>query len=430
MTSAGVDAGCAFTRVAVAMPATGGFTERCAATATDPAAPGREKLDPDRQADVLRELLPEDVTRVVAAVPYAVFGRGRQPIEPILAALTPAPVMLVPGPVAALAAILRGRTDLDGTVSIVVVADLGAGHAELLLCDASGALPAVRDHVTTGAPTRKLDPFWRLAGAVLPDAGREERLALAGTLSVLPQGDLTKADLALNRCRTDANYHATPVYDRQGRLRAKAAMDVLEPIATRLGETARKLARSSPDAVGAPVLFLGGGSGIGPLRASVLRGLGHAEGTGTVLDVPAEARAYAAARGAALIAAGEPGLAAVFEDVLALELHWQHAGVLEDALLPLATGLRSGEPERYAVDPRDGAAARVDVLTPQALRLWLRRKGAETYVPLPYAGAPPLNPGRYRIGLRLDGPELPVLVFAPAEGGEAVSWPVTVPRGR
>ncbi|MBB5083826.1 hypothetical protein [Nonomuraea endophytica] len=429
MTSAGVDAGCAFTRVAVAVPATGGFTERCAATATDPAAPGREKLDPDRQADVLRELLPEGVTKVVVAVPYAVFGRGRQPIEPILAALTPAPVTLVPGPVAALAAVLRGRTDLGGTAS-VVVADLGAGHAELLLCDTSGELPAVRDHVTTGARTRKLDPFWRLAVAALPDAGREERLALAGALSVLPQGDLTKADLALNRCRTDTNYHATPVYDRQGRLRARVAMDVLEPIATRLGETAATLARSSPDAVGAPVLFLGGGSGIGPLRGSVLRGLGHAEGTGSVLDVPAEARAYAAARGAALIAAGEPGLAAVFEDALALELHWQHAGVLEDVLLPLADRLRAGEPELYAVDPRDGAPARIDVLTPQALRLWLRRKGAEAYVPLPYAGAPPLNPGRYQVGLRLDGPELPVLVFSPVDGGLAVSWPVTVPRGR
>lgn len=416
MTGAGVDLGRALTRIVVADAATREISgEQPWPTPFDSGGNGREHVDWGRAAAVLHEqLTAAGVTSVAMVMPGATDA---PPVSELIPDLADGPPRLLPSSQVALAALLRAGQPGWGTFDQVVVADLGAGHTEFSLCDLTNGQPVIRESAGAGPLAPDLDVFWALAARAKPDAAPAERSALAQQMAGLPDEVFRRADQAMHASIGRPHFRSTPVYDSDS-LQAGAAVELLGGVAAHVTEVAAQLAQLDPAASLVPVLFLGGGSAIGRLRAGALRGLGHADpDNATVLPLRPDERTFAAARGAALVAAGRLTLASPPAHTLAVEVNQWIGHQVKTWLLPLDQG--------DAVDPRDGSPACVDVPTGTGgLKLWLRSAGGSAFAELPEVSAE-LPQGRYRIGLQTDGAVRPTAVlFTPAAGGPAVRVPL------
>ncbi|WP_035750197.1 hypothetical protein [Parafrankia discariae] len=131
---------------------------------------------------------------------------------------------------------------------------------------------------------------------------------------------------------------------------------------------------------------------------------------------------YAAARGAALLAAGRVRAVELYPHTVSVRVHRVLAGrlgagnlrVISAGDVPLERGEHAGRPVTVHHDGSAGEVLAVDVrvgggASPEAVR-----------VPLPVG----LAPGEYHVGIRVDRSRLGVLLLSPADGGPSTVLPL------
>lgn len=443
--SVGVDIGHGGIRVAV-MGGEGAPIFEQQDTPVDARGPGRGTLDTDAVRGALSARL-GNAARVTAAVPQSWLAPGVEgtPLDAhtaglraLLSSVTKAPVDFVSAPVAALAGLLDGDT-ISAEGRWVVVADLGITHSEVVLCEFTDNGPRARTWASTGAPDPAHDPLWALAELANPRASHPQLLAFARELLLdLKYGQLRHADAALRHAK-EKRAAGDPEVWQDFRLYAQPdlpvgpALDILEKRADVIEAVASRLHRACPETGGAQLVLLGAGACFGPLREALLRGLGRSgpvagQADGSPEPRPAyddPVRQHAAARGAALSAAGRITLNDAFRHLLALLVHRRSGTELVERLAPLVADPHTGE-AAFVYDPDRDRDAEIELSGSAALALWISRGGTAPFAPLPVDTAGlTLTPGRYRIGLRLDSPATPVLVFARVSDGATVSRPLT-----
>ncbi|MHA5050452.1 hypothetical protein [Streptomyces sp. SD15] len=453
-TAYGVDIGAGLLRV-VRAEANGTFTPWQHPAPVVPGGPGRGVLDDAALPTLLRPRTGA-AHRVVAAVPHSRLGPspdGRPETEEVrnlravLSACGAQRTELVSAPLAALT-VPAVRAVLPSGYSRVVVADLGAGHSELVLCDTAGAVPRALAWTATEPSGAAPDPHWELAGIGLPSASppRADRLRLAQELiSRLHPDEAERSELAVEQARDERAKRAAgdgpddeikPLWQHievyrsvlhpdNHHLTCGQVLDVLNELAQPLGELAARLRQSDPAVREAGLLVLGGGSVFAPLRHALARGLGlPADAPVRTAPLPV----LAAAQGAALVAARSAPSPEALRQQPAPDIPRQPAGTpvrlavvvhraagdrVEEWLAPLP--VPASPAAEFLRDPCTGADAVCDWGGPASLSLWIRPPGADGFAPLAVeASRIPVPAGRYRIGTSVDAAARPLLVFAGA----------------
>ncbi|MEV7289723.1 hypothetical protein AB0O01_35105 [Streptomyces sp. NPDC093252] len=366
-------------------------------------------------------------------------------------------VDLVPGPVAALAALAAdGVIDTTGR-NWTVVADLGVSHTELVLCEHTAHGPRARAWV--GGPAA--DALWDLARIARPVGDHAARLLRARELLDVSARSLRYADEALRAAAAaEADGNDTAAKDGENDtaamdggdgagdavppppdfylyssewLEAAAGHQVLAPLTDAVEALAGRLRRARPEeTAAAPLLLLGVGARFGLMRDALLRGLGRAPEelpVGDGPDTPAlgyddPTRLHAAASGAALAAAGRITLTDTFRDRIALQVHRRAGDTLVEYLAHLPELPRDRAPV-FAGGPGSGTDAQVEFRDSGGLRLWIGGADSTAFVPLPVdASAAAVPPGTYRVGWRAAEPSSPVLLLVDVDSGHTVECPL------
>lgn len=367
----------------------------------DPRAPGHgtdtsQPLDAEAvhlavRAALTRAEMPECVAAAVAVLPQRRLVADHHAAHRALAGALGGPSVRVLG--TALAVLVWIQRTMVRVPALCVVCDLGASGIDVTLCTVRSGLVTVIDTVSVTWPD-DLDP--RL----------DERAA-------------QRPNVVL-RADDNPRYRDTPIYEADGdAVTAGELIDVFAPYGVlaagavaELRERHRaRLAGAGPE--GAAVLLVGGLAGF-PLAArriaAVLPPCAH-------LIATDGDPAYLAAFGAALVAAGQAGLAEHYPHAVALRtrvvdnggLHNRHvlvapAGRLADTGNTIYAE-HAGEPVLVDVERADTCPVQIDLLFDDGPPAQLSHRPVT-----------PPAPGRYRVGLRLvDGRA--ELVFEPVGSG-------------
>jgi hypothetical protein len=414
---------------------------------------------------------------LVATVPATEVARQ---FEAILAVQDNAPGRVVAAPVAALLWLRQCHPDL-ATASRIVVIDAGAGAIDLSLCTANGDEVRVADSmrligqeawlgenpadalVGDRPPTLAECLAAAVASAAGPRFGRDGRTPVywwrAFERVLADERSRDQLDTAVQLASEARQQHGSVTALRFGGLEVTAdqLMNACEPVSlptvAALGRLLDRQADPGWSAFGSGtatrLVLVGGLNALLPLRSAFLTGVGldpdHPDG----VVVPGNDDLLgAAARGAALIAAGRADPGDRFPCALRLVLHRivRDQVVTEDLLLaaPGTISLQTTETTYLTVAAREhghdtsendavGRGAGDDILvtvrpaasgepSPVPIPVQLVAPGA---LPLPAAfkPAPPPPPGVYRVGVS-GGPDGPAVVLRPANGGPPLTFPL------
>ncbi|OAA29617.1 hypothetical protein UG55_1001122 [Frankia sp. EI5c] len=275
---------------------------------------------------------------------------------------------------------------------------LAEAETELVLTFLDG-VRASRERVVTVLANAAGDPRWLAAGALVFGSGR--RLTAGELMAAFqPVAQTLRAAVGgLLRHRDDLRRPSSP------------------PDAV------------SPDAVPWPEVMIVGGLGFLPLvKAAVRQAVaetwpaGRPSGAAEVAVRPVAEPEYAAARGAALLAAGKVRAVELYPHMVSVRVHRVLAGrlsagnlrVISAGGVPRERCEHAGRPVTVHHDGSAGGMLAVDVRAgdgadPEVVRL-----------PLP-AG---LKPGKYHVGIRVDRSRLGALLLSPADGGPATALPL------
>lgn len=402
---------------------------------------------------------------VVAAVPPAGSGADRAQdtaqdtgteVRDILTALGRTPRRLVAAPVAALLHLRRELPAL-AAASRFVVCDTGAGSAEFSLCTAgehairvtdsirvSGALALADD--TPFSETDRTPTLAECLVATMAGIAEGRRAATAGALSVRRWRALERTldddaqrdrlDVVLQQAAATPHRHGSAVAIRFADLEVTATqlLEACAPLARRSAAALRTLLARQDDPEwyrfagerSTRIVLIGGLDGLRPLRDALLAASGldpDRPGEAVVEPGPAE-RAGAAARGAALVAAGEadPGdryphaiqvavNRVVRDRVVATHLELATGGTID--LEQAETSFLTEAGERVLVTVRQASAPASPLLV-QVVR------GGDP-VPAVLCPAAPPRPGVYHIGVR-GGPEGPAVVLQNIDGSKPLTY--------
>lgn len=376
---------------------------------------------------------------LVVAVP-AMPGR----LGEILAAIGEPARRLVPAPVAAVTYLRHARPDLAAATRFIVC-DLGAGGMSVALCAAGPRATVVIDTIEligVAAWSDDTEPLASNDGR--PDALIEKLVsALAMTQGATLgrsvyrwrglEATLRQGGGDWPRALTDGGsgpWSATRVpvlrfADLE--LTAGEFLGACAPLAERAGSALRTLIKRQPDrdwrdvpgAAGIRIVLLGGLSGLWPVAESLLRvaGLDPRDPGAALVDLDTSSRLEAAARGAALLAAGKAGSRERYPHLLRLPVHRVIRGEAQVEYIPLAAAgtIDYEQPERVL---RDAAGEPYLVMVrqgPTPLPIEIVPNGTGAPVPAVLAPSTPPAPGRYRVAVG-GGPDGVTVVLHRADG--------------
>jgi hypothetical protein len=341
---------------------------------------------------------------LVVAVPPAgpeATGRGGERgggtgLAGIFRALGRPPLRVLPAPIAALAYLRRGRPEL-AAVTRFAVCDIGAGGVSLALCAATGDGARIVDAIRmTGAAAWGGDtvpgPAAEGRPATLAEFLVAEIARLGGAPAAAPGGERSvyrwrtlEAVLSNLEEEDSPGHELQRVFGASGRqpafgvlrfadieVRVSQLLDACAPLADNAGAAlARLLARQADPgwrhfgAGQAPrVMMIGGLAGLRPIQVSLLRaaGLDPYDPGDAVVRTDAEDRLGAAARGAALVAAGQADPSVRFPCALRLPVHRQVRGRIMVSYLELAAaGSIAPDQAETPVTGTDGRPVEVTV---------------------------------------------------------------------
>jgi hypothetical protein len=399
-------------------------------------------------------------TELVVAVPPAERGSAAGPdsgteVRDILIALGWAPRRLVAAPVASLLQLRRDHPGLAAATRFAVC-DTGAGSARFALCTADQRGIRVTDSIRLDATLAWSDDTPRasdrsptlaeyLVAAITStvEGGKEPATsamsvrrwrALERSLGDGAQRE--RLDAVLQQAAASQHRHGSTVALRFADLEVTAGqlLDACAPLAERLAAAlGRLLARQDDpgwlrfgDGSASRIVLTGGLDGLHPLRSALLTTAGlDPAGPGRAAVEPGPAgRLGTAARGAALIAAGEadPGdrypyavqvtvHRSVRDRVVTSHLELAAAGSVDLDRTETVFLNQADEPVLVTVPPGAGPAS--------PLLVRLVRDGAE--IPAVLSPARPPSPGAYRVGVR-GGPGGPAVVLEPMDDAEPLVY--------
>jgi hypothetical protein len=384
----------------------------------------------------------------------------------ILSAIGEPPRRMVPAPAAAVAYLRHARPDLAAATRFIVC-DLGAGSVSIALCAAGPRATVVIDHIDLLGAAAWSDDTEPLAS----NDGRPDTLTekLVSALAMTQGATLGRSvyrwrglEAALRqsggdwpRALTDGvsgPWSATRVpvlrfADLE--LTAGEFLGACAPLAHRAGSALRTLLKRQPDRgwrdvpgpVGIRMVLLGGLSVLWPVKESLLRAAGldpRAPGPALV-DLDTASRLEAAARGAALLAAGKAGARESYPHLLRLPVHRLIRGEARVEYIPLAAAgtIDYEQPERLLLDAV-GEPYLVMVRQGRTpLPIEIVPNGTGTPMPAVLAPSTSPEPGRYRIAVgggpdgvtvalhRADGPgdhRYTLIGFADSSGAAGAGW--------
>ena len=438
-------------------------TARFLSCLLNPLGPERDE-DDSEPAELVVTVPPE------AGEPPEATADGTLGLPEILTALGLAPKRAVDAPVAALLWLRHRHQDLT-TASRIVVIDAGAGSVDLSLCTATGDALRVTDSIRLtggsawGAETsatpgdRPLTLAEHFVGALVAATGTRVD-AVGRTASywwraferaLADEGARDRLDAVLQLASAEPGRHASTRALRFGGLgvTAEQLLDACEPLTAHCSTALSQLLGRQEDSRwsgfgdggGTRLLLLGGFSALYPLRAGLLAAAGLGQdrpGHGAVLPAE-EDRLDAAARGAALLAAG----VADPHDRYPHELRLPVSRVVRDRVVneflrlaaPGSIDLYRVQPSYLTADVGTGSDEHVLVTVQPASGQWgaplqvqLVRAG-EGPVPVALRPAEPPAPGVYQVGIQ-GGPAGPAVLLRPVEGGSALVYPLAEQASR
>lgn len=351
-------------------------------------------------------------------------------LDEILAAIGAAPRRMVPAPVAAVTYLRHSRPELSAATRFLVC-DLGAGFISVAQCVAGPRATVVTDFIELAGAAA-----WGDDGALATNDGRPDTLAerlvsaLAMTQGAPAYGRSVRRWRGLEAAlRRDGDDWPPALVAGPGSAPSAGGAPVLRiadfeltaaeflaacgPLADRAGAAVRTLLARQPEpgwrgTTDAKLVLLGGLSGLWPVRESLMRAAGLdpvAPGTALV-DLDARSRLEAAARGAALLAAGKAWSSERYPHVLRLPVHRVIRGEIKTEHLELAAAdsIDYEQPERVLLDT-SGQPYLVRVRAghpPLPVEIVPNGPGAPVPAVLaPSASSPPEPPppGQYRIAV-------------------------------
>jgi len=380
----------------------------------------------------------------------------------ILAALGRPPGRLVAAPVAVL---LQLRHDHPGLASVgrFIVCDVGAGGITLTLCTAGACGIRIRDTIRlTGSlawgddtlaaanPDDRLPTLAEILVTALASVSRRETGPAADATSVrrwralesvlANQGQRDRMDAVLQQATAARHRHGDTVALRFADMRVTAAqlLDGCAPLADRCAVAlGRLLARQSDPGwlrpggdAGTRIVLTGGLSGLSPLRDALLAAAAldpHAPGPGVIEPDNAD-RLCAAARGAALVAAGAADPGDRYPHALRLPVHRSVRDRIESGHLEIAGpgSIDLQETETVFVT-EDGDPVLVTIRAaagssgPVPLAVQIVPGGQAAAVPAVLRPAVPPRPGVYQVGVR-GGADGPHIVLRRADGSQLLAY--------
>jgi len=418
---------------------------------------------------------------LVVAVPPDASGRrgvddkpsAATTIQDILTALGRSPQRGVAAPVASLLWLRQRHQSLVDAGRIVVI-DAGAGSIEISLCQVTGPAVRVVDSVRLlgGSAWGAGDPADAAAGVRPPSiaellvtalaAVSGEPLGSAGRMPVYLWRMFERAladpstrerlDMVLQLASTARHRHGGALALRFAGLDVTASqlLDACEPLAQEsVAALGRLLGRQLDPGWqrfggegSTRLVLLGGLSVLRPMRVPLLASLGlDPDGSGEGVIRPDDDDLLgAAARGAALLAAGQadPGDRYPFElrlpvnRVVRDRVVTEYLRLAAPGSIDLETaqttyfhqGAAAGSGQHLLVTVRPAVADRPGA-APISVQL-VPRGGSP--VPATFRAAMPPPPGVYRVGVQ-GGPDGPAVVLQPAEGGNPLTYPLAEPAG-
>jgi hypothetical protein len=390
------------------------------------------------RADSLVVIVPAEGARPV--------GKGRQrdrgtELIEILRALGDPPQRVLPAPIAALAFLRREHPELTDTTRFAIC-DIGAGGMSFALCTATASGARITDVLKmTGATAWSDDTAPGTATGGRPVTLTEclvAEMARIGGAPAAASGDGRSVHRwrALEAALASAGEEDSPGYDLQrvfgagerhpgfGLLRfadvevtVTQLLQACAPLADTAGAALAGLLARQADpgwhhfgpGLATRIVLIGGLTGLGPIRAALLRaaGLDPRNAGGAVVEPDPADRLCAAALGAALVAAGKADPSVRFPYALRLPVYRAVLGRIESAYLELAAaGTVAPDQAETPIRGADGAAVVVTV----------RAGGA----PAPLAAALPVQlvPGDNALPLRAE--------FHPAQTPPAGEYRISV----
>jgi hypothetical protein len=358
---------------------------------------------------------------LVVAVPAASSKLGE-----ILAAIGVPPRRLISAPAAAVTYLRHSRPDLSAATRFIVC-DVGAGFMSIALCTAGPRATVVTDSIQlVGAAAWSDDTTPLASNDGRPDTLAERLVAALALTQGAPtvgrsvrrwrglEATLRQGDGDWPRALTDGSGRAWsghgPSILRFADLELTAGefLGACAPLAERAGTALRTLLTRQPDpdwrdVAGTRIVLLGGLSVLWPVRESLLRaaGLDPVTPGAPFVDLDASSRLEAAARGAALLAAGKTGATERYPHSLRLPVHRVLRGETEVEHLPLAAAgtIDYEQPERVLRDATGEPYLVTVVQGPAPLPVEIVPNGTGTPVPAVLRPPTPPAPGQYRIAI-------------------------------
>jgi hypothetical protein len=347
---------------------------------------------------------------------------GGTELTEILRALGHPPQRVLPAPIAALTYLRRGRPELADATRFAIC-DIGAGGMSLALCTATpgGArltdvtqltgAAAWSDDTASGAATGGrpvtlaeclVAGIARIGGAPAAHPGDERSVHRWRTL----EGALnSKEDSELRRVFGAGGRHPVLGVLRFADVEATVTqlLEACAPLADTAGGALTSLLVRQPDpgwhrfGAGAAtrIVLIGGLAGLGPVRAALLRaaGLDPNDPGDAIVEVSPAGRLWAAALGAALVAAGQADPSARYPYALRLPVHRAVLDRIESGYLELAAaGTVAPDQAETPVRSADGEPV---VVTVPASRGPVPLTAALPVQLVPGDGAPPA-PAEFR----------------------------------
>lgn len=354
-----------------------------------------------------------------SADPRAALRDALGPLSPskVVLALPPAvPAGTLPGSLVlapAVAAAVWARHRAGAGDGLLLVADLGAAGCRVVTCRMEDGLIGVVEEHSTADETGFGAVFDR---EVLAGAGADAAL-LWKTRSA---ADPVRVREAMTIAEDKPRYGGAAVYGA-GPFPVSAVVSAWKPLAAKAGRLlGRAVAAVPPDE--ARLLVIGGMADFPravPDLAAAAPGLAHLDVPGLDGDTAGE-RPYAAAHGAALVAAGRAAPADRLPHPVTIRTRQITGGRLVTADVPVPGPIVAGDDARFAETAPPGLA--VDALPPGAPVLDMRAAGASWSVADP--SRLPGRGGTYRVGVRLHAGR-PEMVLVPVAGGPPTVHPLT-----